>query len=210
MGGTGGTMMPLLWSCRTMGGNQQQQGQMCPTAEPTNGSACTPGRGNCMFGTRVCDCDNDTDAWACWDPADCPATRPAEQAACDVVGMACEYGGQGGPGQGGNNNDDCDCTATGWDCGGQFCPATEPTGGGECEGGDGVCPFAGRTCDCDSQMWVCWADSDCPATPPAIESACTLEGMICPFTGGDCECEDDGWDCDDEVGAPEGTADGGV
>jgi hypothetical protein len=204
----GGAMM-LEWSCRTAGGNQNQM--MCPATEPTNGGTCTPGRGDCMFGTRVCDCDNDTNAWACWDPADCPSTQPAEQAACDVVGMSCDYDQTtGAPSQGGRNNNGCDCTATGWDCGGQFCPATEPAGGGACEGGDGVCAYGGaRVCDCDSQIWVCWAESDCPATPPVIDSECAPDGMICPFTGGDCECQGTTWDCDDGVGAATDT-DGGM
>jgi len=205
---SGGAAMMLNWDCETMGGNQGGQ-IMCPASEPMNGGTCTPGRGDCMFGTRMCDCDNDTNVWACWDPADCPATQPAEQAACTVVGMACEYEEAAGSGQGGNDSNDCDCTATGWDCGGQVCPATEPTGGGACEGGDGTCSFGGgRVCDCDSQMWACWAESDCPATPPALESACTVPGMTCPFTGGECECEDEGWDCDEEVGAA--ATDGGV
>jgi hypothetical protein len=103
----------MAWDCSTMGGGGEMQ--MCPATEPANGDECTPGRGDCMFGTRICDCIRDSNMWACWDPADCPATPPENESPCDVVGMECEYGGGGGPGGGG---DDCDCEESGWDCGG--------------------------------------------------------------------------------------------
>jgi hypothetical protein len=101
----------MSWDCSMMGGGGEMQ--MCPATEPTNGGECTPGRGDCMFGTRICDCIRDSNTWACWDPADCPATPPENESPCDVVGMECEYGGGGGPG-----GDDCDCEESGWDCGG--------------------------------------------------------------------------------------------
>lgn len=189
--GQGGGGMPQ-WNC-SMGG--QNTPIVCPPVQPMSGGSCVPGSGNCMFGGLICDCINDTDTWARWDPADCPATQPAEQAACNPIGMECPYGGGG---QGGNT---CDCTDTGWDCGTQFCPATEPAAAGTCEGGDGVCTFGGRVCDCDSRIWACWNVSDCPATPPVIDSACPLDGMICDYGGGSCECGTPGWDCDNGVGS---------
>jgi hypothetical protein len=79
--------------------------QVCPATEPANGSACMSGRGDCEFGARVCDCNDDV--WACWDPSDCPAAVPAPDSACPVVGMECPYGGGG---------DECDCEDSGWDC----------------------------------------------------------------------------------------------
>ena len=101
----------LAWDCGTGGGGMMQ---MCPATEPTNGAACTEGRGDCEFGTRICDCTDDV--WACWDPADCPAAPPTNGTACDPVGMECEYDDDGG-GQGQGGGDDCDCEDTGWDCG---------------------------------------------------------------------------------------------
>lgn len=78
---------------------------MCPAAEPMSGATCTPGRGDCEFGTRTCDCIGDTMTWSCWDPADCPETPPADESACTAVGMECEYG-QG----------ECECETEGWNC----------------------------------------------------------------------------------------------
>jgi hypothetical protein len=177
--------------------------QVCPSAEPASGEACVSGRGDCMFGTKICDCPNDTSAWICWDPTtDCPATQPAERAACSIVGSQCEYAQPQGSGQGGS--DDCECTDVGWDCGGQFCPPAEPAAATACEGGDGVCPYAARVCDCDQSIWACWSTSDCPATAPAEASACPLQGMICEYAAGECECDDAAWECDIN------DADGGV
>jgi hypothetical protein len=99
--------MDMTWQCRGGGGMMQ----VCPASEPTNGTACTNGRGDCPFGARVCDCNNDM--WACWDPADCPTLPPADGSACDLVGMECPY-------DMGGNNGDCDCEDTGWDCRGNF------------------------------------------------------------------------------------------
>jgi hypothetical protein len=107
------------WNC-SMGGGMMQ---MCPATEPANGGMCVTGRGDCEFGTRICDCINDTDTWACWDPADCPANPPAEDSACPLVGMECPYGSGGGQGGG----DECDCETTGWDCGGAFTDADAGT-----------------------------------------------------------------------------------
>jgi hypothetical protein len=76
--------------------------QMCPPEEPANASTCTPARGDCSYGDRICDCLRESMTWACWNPADCPNPAPAERAACDPVGMECSYGG----------GDSCDCTAT--------------------------------------------------------------------------------------------------
>jgi hypothetical protein len=168
--------------------------QVCPSAEPATGEVCVNGRGECTFGTRNCDCNNDSLTWVCWDPTtDCPATKPAEQAACSVVGVDCEFASD--TGQGGN--DGCECTDTGWDCGGQFCPPAEPAAASACQGGDGVCTYGGRTCDCDSSIWVCWdPTTDCSATPPIDASACTLEGVICEYPTGDCECDTLAWECD--------------
>jgi hypothetical protein len=99
--------------------------------------------------------------------------------------MECDY-------QGGS---DCECTAEGWDCGNQFCPATEPATASACEGGDGECTYGARMCDCDSSVWACWSPADCPATPPAEDTTCPVDGMICPYMGGQCECEAEGWNC---------------
>jgi hypothetical protein len=213
-----------FWVCT--GGGGQPQGQMCPAAEPENGDSCTPARGDCMFGTRVCDCINDTSMWVCWDPAtDCPATPPAQQDACELVGIDCEYdqGGQGGEGGQGNQfgqgGNDCECTDTGWDCGVQFCPAAEPASASTCEPGDGECMYGARICEClnDSDTWACWDPADCPTTEPAQQSACDPVGMECDYSatgGNDCDCEDTGWDCGTQfcpadAPAPAGACDGG-
>ena len=185
------------WNCR-------RAAQMCPAAVPANGSSCTPGRGDCTIGATTCACPEETQTWACWDPADCPATLPDERAPCDLVAMECEYQNAQG------NGDDCECTASGWDCGRQVCPATLPAAGGECEGGDGTCAFGSQVCDCRQRMWLCWDPADCPAAP-AHQAACSLERMICEYTGGECECEDGAWSCDDELITGTGTdADAGV
>jgi hypothetical protein len=175
------------WNCR-------RGGVVCPATEPATGSACTPSRGDCTFGAKTCDCLNDSSTWVCWDPAtDCPTTQPAEQSACPVVGIQCDLEGQGQ----GRRGNDCECTENGWDCGGQFCPAAQPTAAAACEGGRGVCTYgADMVCDCDSSIWVCWNPADCPVSPPASDSACTSNGMICEYDAGTCECEDAGWQCD--------------
>lgn len=181
MGRTGGGCQctDMGWDCGR---------QYCPPAEPASATMCEPGPGTCMYSTRICECGNDTNMWACWDPADCPASQPAEQSTCDPVGMTCDYGEQGG--------NDCDCEATGWDCGAQFCPPAAPTPAEACEGGDGVCNYdAATVCDCDSQVWACWNPADCPAMPMEA-AACTTEGMICMYGTGSCECNDLLWECD--------------
>ena len=178
---------PGKWECSGGGGMQSS----CPMAEPTPGSACSEVRGECRFGGRVCDCTDD-DVWACWNPADCPPAVPVERAACTTVGMSCEYPAMAR----GEDESECECEATGWDCGRQFCPPVKPTLGGECENGDGTCTFGGDTCECVSRMWSCWAASDCPAAPPAENAACTINGMICPYgTTGRCRCDDTSWEC---------------
>jgi hypothetical protein len=174
--------------------------QMCPMTEPMNGATCTPARGSCTFGTRTCDCISDTSTWACWAPSDCPTTVPAEQSMCPVVGMSCELG----------MGDDCECEATGWDCGNQFCPAAEPAPGGACEEGSGQCTFGTRICDCTDDVWACWNPSDCPATAPLEDSMCPLTGMVCPFMGGNCTCETGGWDCQRGVMQPDPGTDAGI
>jgi hypothetical protein len=187
---------PTSWRCTTTQGNPMQTS--CPAAEPMSGSACTDMRGSCRFGARICDCVEDTNTWACWNPGDCPPMVPAEQAACTVVGMSCEYRGAGGGG-----GDECECEATGWDCGRQFCPPALPTVGSMCEGGDGTCPFGDTVCDCSERAWACWKPSECPASAPVESSACMTEGMVCPYGRGSCECDDKAWDC---RGVPRGDA----
>lgn len=175
-------------------GNQRPM-QECPATRPMNGSACVSGRGDCTIGTATCDCPDDTNKWVCWEPSDCPAVAPAEMAACSVVGMQCDIVP---PAAGGSEELECECTAQGWDCGRQACPAAEPAAGGVCEGGDGVCTFGGRVCDCRGKMWVCWNASDCPAAPPTAMSACPVERMLCPYPNDECECTDEGWECESQ------------
>jgi hypothetical protein len=183
-------------------GNQQ----MCPMTEAEATGTCTPSRGNCPFGERVCDCSNETMSWACWAPSDCPTTVPAEQSECSVVGMSCS------PARG----DNCSCTAQGWNCGNQVCPAAEPSAGSACEEGDGQCTFGARTCECEDDVWACWNPAtDCPAAPPLDDASCTIIGISCEYEGGSCDCEDSGWQCgrrvmndppEEDAGVPEGTA----
>ncbi|HEX6243982.1 MAG TPA: hypothetical protein VFZ61_23865 [Polyangiales bacterium] len=185
------------------GGGGQRPAQECPATVPVNGSACVSGRGDCTIGTTFCDCPSDTQTWICWKPSDCPAQAPAEGAACTLPGMQCDIPGATPA----DDGLECECTAQGWDCGRQACPASEPAAGGACEGGDGVCAFGARTCDCRSRQWLCWNNSDCPATPPAADSACPLQRMLCDYPSGECECSSRGWECE---GADEDDEDGGV
>lgn len=182
-------------------GNQQ----MCPMTEAEATGSCTPARGNCPFGDRVCDCSSETMSWACWAPADCPTTVPAEQSACSTVGMSCA------PARG----DNCTCTAQGWNCGNQVCPAEEPTSGGACQEGDGDCTYGARTCLCEDDVWVCWDPAtDCPATPPADNSTCAIQNISCAYEGGRCSCGASGWRCgrrvmndpEEDAGVPDGAA----
>jgi hypothetical protein len=174
------------------GGSMQRPQQECPAAVPANGSACVSGRGDCTIGDTFCDCPSDTNQWICWKPSDCPTSAPAEGAACTQVGMACEIAAA----DAGAQELDCECTAQGWDCGRQACPAAEPAVGAACEGGDGVCTFGARTCDCGSRQWVCWNASDCPAAPPAANAACPVQRMQCAYPGDECECTRTGWECE--------------
>jgi hypothetical protein len=177
--------------------------QECPTSVPQNGSSCVSGRGDCMIGDTFCDCPSATSQWLCWKPSDCPSSAPAEQSACSVVGMECEIAGP----DGGRGGLDCECTATGWDCGRQLCPASEPAAGGACEGGDGTCGFAnGRICDCRSRQWVCWNQSDCPASSPPAGGACPVQRMLCDYASGECECGMQGWQCEGQSRPGDGGA----
>jgi len=180
--------------------------QMCPMTEAEATGTCTPSRGNCPYGERVCDCVEGANTWACWAPSDCPTTVPAEQSACSVVGMSCS------PQRGEN----CRCTAEGWDCGNLVCPASEPALGSACEEGDGECTFGSRTCVCEDDVWACWDPAtDCPAAPPADESACSIINASCPYEGGRCTCGESGWRCgrrvmndpaEEDAGVPDGAA----
>jgi hypothetical protein len=166
--------------------------QECPTTRPANGSACVPGRGECEIGPATCDCLDDSDKWVCWEPSDCPSAAPAEMSACTLVGIDCSYR----EADAGRNELPCSCTATGWDCGRQVCPAAEPVAGAACTSGDGTCSFGGRVCDCRGRAWVCWNASDCPTTQPVETSACAVERMLCEYPQGDCECARGGFDCE--------------
>jgi hypothetical protein len=175
-------------------------GQTCPMTEAEATGSCTPARGTCTFGERVCDCDGTAMTWACWSPGDCPTSVPAEQSSCGVVGMTCS------PTRGAN----CRCTSTGWDCGNQYCPAAEPALGSACEAGTGLCTYGARKCDCDNSLWVCWnPTTDCPIAPPPDRLACTLAGAVCEYEGGSCKCNGmSGWRCgrgvmnDEDAGVP--------
>ena len=93
----------LLWDCPV-----DFRAQMCPATAPAPGGMCRTVFGECPYGAdKICDCADDTDTWACWNPADCPAMPPESQSACDPVGMECEYD---------DLMMDCDCTSQGWDC----------------------------------------------------------------------------------------------
>jgi hypothetical protein len=180
--------------------------QMCPMTEAEATGSCTPSRGNCPFGDRVCDCVSDSMSWACWATSDCPTAVPAEQSACSVVGMSCSL----------SRNDTCRCTAEGWDCGNVVCPASEPASGSACEEGDGECTFGSRTCVCEDDAWACWDPAtDCPATPPLDNSTCSILNASCAYEGGSCSCGESGWRCgrrvmndppEEDAGVPDGAA----
>ncbi|HET6335572.1 MAG TPA: hypothetical protein VFG30_20240, partial [Polyangiales bacterium] len=97
--------------------------QACPAGKPSATDSCTPSMGNCKYADEMCDCVQGMNTWACWSPADCPASVPAEMSACPTTGMSCTVAGAG-----------CTCTADGWNCGNQYCPAEEPAAAAECEG----------------------------------------------------------------------------
>jgi hypothetical protein len=181
---------PMRWSCDDDDDDFGGPGATCPAAEPTVGTACMETRGECTFGTRACACADASDTWACWNRADCPEGAPNERATCSSVGMECEYETQG------NDDLDCTCEASGWNCDRQICPATKPTVGGQCEEGDGTCTFGEQVCDCADDAWVCWRPSDCPAAAPQPLSTCATRAMTCTFADQVCECDEEGWDCD--------------
>jgi hypothetical protein len=174
--------------------------QQCPETKPSNGGTCVEARGDCMYGAEVCDCQDDV--WACWDPANCPASAPSERAGCTPVGMQCSYESQA-------DELDCQCTAQGWDCGRVVCPASEPVSGASCEEGDGQCTFGARVCTCEDDVWACWNPADCPSAPPAENAACNPVGMSCPYGRGECDCSEEGWECDRRVVRDAGAGDGG-
>ncbi|MET0285674.1 MAG: hypothetical protein ABW352_14440 [Polyangiales bacterium] len=194
----GGGFPSLFGDGGLFGGAGRQQ---CPAAKPSNGAACTEGRGDCMYGVDVCDCNDDK--WACWNPASCPTAAPDEGGRCEVVGMQCSIEAQ-------SDELDCDCTATGWDCGRQVCPAAEPTSGGSCVEGDGQCTFGARVCVCEDDVWACWNPADCPATPPAENATCSPLGMSCPYGRGECSCGEEGWECNRRVVRDAGVGDAGA
>jgi hypothetical protein len=194
------------------GGNNTAPAQVCPAAQPANATACTPGRGDCDYGTTVtCDCPDQSKVWQCLDTKDCPAAAPAERAACTSVGLECEYRMAGAPRQ---DATECECAANGWNCGRQFCPPAEPAAGAACEGGDGTCNFGGRVCDCTRRQWTCWNASDCPAAPPVAAGMCPTVNMVCDYPSDECSCTSRGWECESEDDNPRrrdgGTRDAGA
>jgi hypothetical protein len=93
----------LAWNCPA-----DPAAKMCPTEQPEAESACTSllGAADCSYGRHVaCICGGETQAWACWDPADCPKNQPQDASSCDLLGMACRYGSAS-----------CECLARGWQC----------------------------------------------------------------------------------------------
>jgi len=191
MGGSGAGSGAGAGGDRTAGGSSGSAFNRCPDAEPETGSACGQLRGTCEYAGRECDCPAELSTWVCWDPAQCPTQQPAEQASCDTIGMGCSFGARSS----------CDCTAAGWDCGGQVCPQDKPTVGETCERAPGECSYEGLTCDCSGNTtWACWDPADCPTTPPASGASCANDGMRCAYGGGRCECDlSDGWSCDRRV-----------
>ena len=98
-----GAFGALVWNCP-----MNFRAQMCPATAPMAGASCQTVFGECPYGdSKICDCADDTDTWACWNPADCPAMPPENQSSCNPVGMECEYD---------DLMMDCDCTSQGWDC----------------------------------------------------------------------------------------------
>jgi hypothetical protein len=93
----------LAWNCPVDAATK-----MCPTLQPEPNSMCTSllGATDCSYGRLVaCNCGGEAQAWACWDPADCPDKRPADESQCDLPGMACRYGSAR-----------CECFSGGWQC----------------------------------------------------------------------------------------------
>jgi len=166
----------------------------CPAAEPALGSACTPLGDDCNFGQKTCECARGSNTWVCWSPSDCPTTLPADTSACSLVGIVCEFDPPADAGAG-QEEVDCECTATGWDCGELTCPAAAPTSGAQCDSGEGTCTYGEQTCECDSRLWTCWKQSDCPTAQPTEASACSLDNISCLYGANECECESGSWGC---------------
>lgn len=97
-----GNFGTLAWSC------DFGPAEACPEAQPRPETACTTlfGAPECEYGPALtCHCASDAQVWACWNPADCARRRPAEQSACDLLGMTCRYA-----------DATCECQSEGWRC----------------------------------------------------------------------------------------------
>lgn len=98
-----GAFGALAWNCPF-----DASGAICPDALPEADSPCTSllDAAPCSYGQHVaCHCSGETQAWACWDPANCPNKRPAANAACGPIGLWCAY-----------DDTSCECFGNGFQC----------------------------------------------------------------------------------------------
>jgi hypothetical protein len=225
-----------VWSCLGTGPI------MCPAAAPKNGDVCAGvvGGGNanqCMFTGLQCTCDNaPTGAgrvWACLatGPLVCPATPPANDAACTAVV--------------GNNAANqctfptaiCNCqnAASGigqvWSClppGPIMCPAAAPATGAACTlvaGGNNAnrCTIGTSQCTCragaaGAAAWSCLGAAPlvCPATLPTNGAMCSAvvggnQANRCTFGPAECTCQNAAtgvaqvWSCVTPIACPTAT-----
>jgi len=129
----------------------------------------------------------------------CPATMPAQSAACADEGLKCEYGD--GPIV--SCRPSATCSNGGWQvyevfCDPHFtqppeCPATQPTAGATCDVmvDPSLCQYASTFCGCTNcaggpcsidATWVCATPNiECPAEPALLGTACPSEGQDCVY-----------------------------
>lgn len=177
----------------------------CPGEKPEEAAECTRMfKGACVYDDGGCVCTDG--AWDCYADADCPATAPADAAACTLDSMQCEYEGL-----------DCTCSVEdGWSCVSP-CPEATPEDSASCRRptnstcryaeGELVGGFGGKadtTCACgDDSQFTCFSDADCPAAAPENESACEFNTLSCDYEDRECDCRDGAWNCETECPAAE-------
>jgi hypothetical protein len=207
-------------SCQCIGGDWSCIA--CPAAQPdATTSLCPLLVGTsivplaCTYGALTCTCVDELGPpkWRC---GACPASAPAQGAACGNSSFSCAYADQS-----------CTCSGGTWMCspttcpplnlfGGSCtgvytcaypdqdqicscngplemqcsCPANLPPNGGACA--PASCRYGDQICDCQSSGWMCMAA--CPTDHPTAGSACSTD-LSCTYSDGVCYCSGGTWHC---------------
>lgn len=165
---------------------------------------------------------------SCTVAPDCPSAPPTAAASCPTLGVVCDYDlrpldvSADAPSTHRGAPPRCECTAGGWSCVGDPCPATPPTDGDSATppswytSPGRVCEYLGTHCmsryDAAGALhWRCVVPILCPrriSAPTTTEACLVGADDHCSYSGrltaaepattysGSCDCQADGtWTC---------------